>query len=145
MIKVKWLGLNGRPNVPPLSRGYQDDAGIDLHACQGIRIPSMQFKDVPIGVAVQMPEEAWGMIVGRSSALRHRGIFVVQGIIDPGYRGELFAGCFNLSPRVVDIGPGDRVAQLILFANETRHHEVVWADELAPAERGLAGFGSTGR
>lgn len=145
MIKVKWLGVNDRPDDLPLTRGYEDDAGLDLRASEEVVIPSGQFRDVPSGIAVQLPEETWAMIFGRSSSIRRRGVSVYPGIIDPGWRGELFAGCLNLGSQVAIIRPGERIAQLLLFTNETRHHEVVWCDELVPTARGLAGFGSTGR
>lgn len=83
------------------------------------------------------------MITGRSSALRNLGLHVMQGIIDNGYRGELFTTLFNLGDGEVILSPGDRVSQLILFPMITP--PVEHSDALSPSDRGVAGFGSTGR
>jgi deoxyuridine 5'-triphosphate nucleotidohydrolase len=144
-IKVKWVGPGDRPDRPPLTRGYHDDAGLDLYCSRPTIIPSMQFRDVPAGVAVELPDHCWAEIASRSSAIRKLSLFVIPGTIDTGFRGELFAACFNFGPSAVQVAAGDRVAQLILHVNETQWHDVEWADELAASERGLAGFGSTGR
>ncbi len=103
------------------------------------------FADVPLGCAVELPEHTWAMLTGRSSTLRRRQLLVSQGIIDPGYRGPLFAGIQNLGKHCQTVQVGERLAQLILFNNATRAyvpHAV--GRELTPSERGTAGFGSSG-
>lgn len=126
------------------TRAYPDDAGLDLAVSAETLIPSGQFRDVPCSVAVQMESHHWGLVIGRSSTLRKRGLMVNPGIIDPGYRGELYAGCFNLGREPVALKVGERVAQLILMRNETQAVLPVWVEALAASDRGTAGFGSSG-
>lgn len=126
-------------------RGYDDDAGLDLVVSQTIEIPPGEFVDVPCGVSAQLPDWSWGLIIGRSSTLRKRGLLVSPGVIDAGWRGELFAGVQNLSgTETVVVKRGERIAQLIVMMNGTRLVEIERVDELAPGSRGDHGFGSTG-
>lgn len=126
-------------------RGYGDDAGLDLVVSETIDIPGRGFVDIPCGVTIELPDWSWGMITGRSSTLRNRGLLVTQGIIDAGYRGPLFAGVQNLSDETKVVSKGERIAQLLVMVNGTRLVDVEETDSLNPGSRGNAGFGSTGR
>lgn len=125
-------------------RHYDDDAGLDLIVSQDTVIPAGEFVDVPCGISVELPSWAWGLVTGRSSALRKKGLLVHSGVIDAGYRGPLFAGAFNLKETTVYVKRGERIAQLIVQHNNTRFVEPIVARELFPSKRGTNGFGSTG-
>lgn len=126
-------------------RGYHDDAGLDLPVLGGVWVPPGVTADVPCGLAIQLPQGTFGLIVGRSSTRRNRGLLVHPGIIDVGWRGDLFALVENLTDEVVQIGEGERLAQLIILPNLTSMYAPEWVDELDPHDRGTNGFGSTGR
>ena len=125
-----------------LTRAYPGDAGFDLY-CQGEhRIGPGESIDVPLGVRVQLPEGWWGLLTGRSSTLRKRGLLVAQGVIDQGYRGPLYAYVHNMTEEMVRVRDGERLAQLIplpLFPGGT-----VLVDDLDDHARGTQGFGSSG-
>lgn len=125
-------------------RGYDDDAGLDLIVNEAVVVHPGQFADISCGVSVELPEWSFGMLTGRSSTLRKRGLLVNQGIIDAGYRGPLFAGVWNLTDQPVKVEAGERVAQLILLENGTRRVQVQQVKSLAEGSRGSNGFGSTG-
>lgn len=125
-------------------RGYDDDAGLDLVVSASTVVEPGAFIDIPCGVSVQLPEWAFGQIVGRSSTLRKRGLMVNPGVIDAGYRGPLFAGVWNMTDEPVKVLKGERIAQLLVMYNGTRAVEVKRVDELESGTRGNAGFGSTG-
>ena len=128
-------------------RGYADDAGLDLIVSEARVVHPGEFVDIPCGVSVELPAWSFGMITGRSSTLRKRGLMVNQGIIDAGYRGPLFAGVWNLTDEPVKVDAGERVAQLIILHNGTRLVQVQRVDEIdrGPVDgRGVFGFGSTG-
>lgn len=63
------------------------------------------------------------------------------GIIDPDYRGELFAAVFNRSQYPVKIEHGDRVVQGVLLRF---NQAVVQETTVGQTIRGEGGFGSTG-
>lgn len=124
-------------------RSHSDDAGLDLVTTQDTTIHPGQFVDVPCGAKVQLPDWSWGLITGRSSTLRKRGLMVNQGVIDAGYRGPLFAGVWNLTDEVVTVARGERLAQLIILDNGTQRVRPVQGP-INQGSRGANGFGSTG-
>lgn len=125
-------------------RAYSDDAGLDLVVSEPTYLEPGEFTDVPVGVSVELPPWSWGLVTGRSSALRKRGLLVHTGVIDAGYRGPLFAGAWNMTEDTVRVEKGERIAQLIIHHNSTRNVEPIRVDVLSPSERGTSGFGSTG-
>lgn len=126
------------------TRAYGDDAGVDLYVTEDLTIPGGAFVDIPTNIGVELPPWAWAFLVGRSSTLRKKGLLVNPGIIDPGYRGELYAGVQNMGALPVQIKAGERLAQLILMNNATRKISPEWAVELGGSDRGNNGFGSSG-
>lgn len=131
------------------TRAYPDDAGLDLYVAERVVLEWGEFKDVPLGINVALPPWSWGFLTARSSTFRKRQIEVLPGIIDAGYRGELFAACVW---RPADgragmkhvLDAGDRIAQLIVLANATREIQPMRADLLPVHARGVNGFGSSG-
>lgn len=156
---VLWLGLVAKSeisgellptklmneNAQLPTKAYSDDAGFDLYVSQDTWIHPGEFKDVPCAVAIELPSDTWALLTGRSSTLRKHNLMVNQGVIDPGYRGELFAGVWNLGSKAVKIETGDRLAQLILMPNHALSAKLVSVNELQPHQRGQSGFGSSGR
>jgi dUTP pyrophosphatase len=161
LAAAEWLASRDHPVYPPRqqdplpvvvdeggtlpSRGYEDDAGLDLYAGVDIEIPLGEAVDVPSHVRIQLPPHSWGLIIGRSSTRRKRGLLVHPGVIDTGWRGDLFAMVENVGQEpVVKIKKGDRLAQLIIMNNSTRLYRPEPVDQLDPHPRGVNGFGSTG-
>lgn len=135
--------LDARAHIP--TRGYSDDAGLDLWVVGDHVVPPGELVDVPCGCAVEIPNYLWGFLVGRSSTFRRKHLQVHPGVIDPGYRGELFAAVHNPGDTPVEVSDGERLAQLILLPNVTPTYDPQWVSQLAPHDRGGNGFGSTGR
>lgn len=149
---------SGRVDPPPLTvardhpdamlptKAYDDDAGWDLFVDKDVQIWPGSVTDVPTGVRVAIREGMYGRIVGRSSTHRKLGLSVVEGIIDAGYRGPLFAALWNPTDAPISLGRGSRVSQLILAEVPLDPlHVVGRPDDLPPSERGDNGFGSSGR
>ena len=63
-------------------------------------------------------------------------------VCDEDYRGEYIVALHNDTDEMMEIEPGERIAQLILLPYQTMEFEVV--DELSDTERGDGGFGHTG-
>jgi dUTP pyrophosphatase len=138
-IKVKFL--DERARLP--RRAHRTDVGYDLFVSEETVCEPGEFTDIPCGIAICLPEGHWGHIVGRSSAIRTLGLMIVPAIIDQGYTGPLFTGCWNLRDEEVKIREGDRVAQLIVSEMILPGLEIV--AELPQTDRGGKGFGSSGR
>lgn len=124
-------------------RKHENDAGYDLFVSREVTIPSESWQDVHTDIAIALPDGIWGEIAGRSSTFRVRGLQVQHGVIDPGYRGELFIAVYNFQKTAVKVCRGDRLAQLIPHMV----YDIVWREvgNLPDSDRGDAGFGSTGK
>lgn len=99
---------------------------------------------VPTGIKIEIPEGYWASIEARSSTSQQM-LIVPKGVIDEGYRGELFAQVLNVGTEPVRIYHGDRLVQLILHKREIANFTIEEVDELSESERGETGFGSTGK
>jgi len=138
VLKVQ-LGPGGSLPV----RHYPGDAGLDLASSEELMIMPGETLDVPTGVRVQLPPGFWGLIIGRSSALRRHNLLVQPGVVDNGWRGELFASVRNLSDGPFLVRRGMRLAQLILIPLPGRVR-ILEVESLDPSLRGEQGFGPTG-
>lgn len=98
----------------------------------------------PTDIRVEIPYTHWASIEARSSTSK-RSLIVPKGVIDPGYRGELFAQIINVGKEPVTINHGDRLIQLILHERVVKDFEVIEVDELSESKRGESGFGSSGQ
>ena len=134
-------------DLPLPGYAHSGDAGADLVARIEVLLePNGGRAMVPTGIALAIPEGYAGFVQPRSGlALRH-GVTCLNtpGLIDSGYRDELAVLLVNTDPEVpYRVRRGDRIAQLVIQRVETaRFVEVASLDG---SERGLAGFGSTGR
>lgn len=136
------------PNATLPTRTYPDDAGFDLYTVEETVLDPGRFVDVPLGVSVGLPDGFWARLTGRSSTLRNWGVLVNEGIIDTGYTGPLFAGCLLVDPEAsgsVVLPAGVRIAQLIIHRNTTALFTPVEVDGHPDTERGVRGFGSSGK
>lgn len=98
----------------------------------------------PTDIKIELPEGYWASIEARSSTSK-QSLIVPKGVIDEGYRGELFAQLINIGKKPVTIHHGDRLIQLILHERIVERFEVEEVDKLSESERGETGFGSSGK
>ncbi|MGV9200553.1 MAG: dUTP diphosphatase [Promethearchaeia archaeon] len=99
----------------------------------------------PLGFSTAIPEGYYFKVVPRSGLALWQGISVVNspGTIDSGYRNEWMAIVVNLSNKNVILKKGERICQLIL--GKLHPYEFQETEILPTSERGLGGFGSTGK
>lgn len=129
----------------PLPKHQQEgDAGVDLYAREDTKIGAGEWKLVPTGVAMAVPEGYVGLVAPRSGLALRSGIGVVNGpgVLDSGYRGELKVILINHGQEEVTLERGERIAQLVVVP--AAELELVEVDELPDSGRGEGGFGSTG-
>jgi dUTP pyrophosphatase len=130
----------------PLTQPYPDDAGWDLRYTgdQALFLAPGQVVEVPCNVKIQWPEGVWGLIIGRSSSFRNRHLLVNVSVIDPGFRGELFALVRNVNAsEFVRIEPGERVAQIVPLPALAPLIDIQYG-KVDKGSRGNKGFGSSG-
>lgn len=145
MLPVPLVRLD--PDLPAPGYARQGDAGADLYARIGAVIPAGGGRAlIPTGVRLAIPAGFAGFVQPRSGlALRH-GITLANspGLIDSGYRDELAVILINTDPEEpFEVNRGDRIAQLVVQRVEAA--SFVEVDDLPVSERGLGGFGHTGR
>jgi dUTP pyrophosphatase len=123
------------------------DAGADLMARSGAVVKAGGGRAlIPTGIRLAIPEGYAGFVQPRSGLAWRHGITLANspGLIDSGYRDEVAVIVINTDPSAdFEIRPGDRIAQLVIQrVEEARFFSV---SELPGSERGLGGFGHTGR
>lgn len=123
---------------------YSFDAGLDLRASEDAEVLPGVIQEIGLGVAIELPPGTMGFITGRSTSALKMGLFIMNGLIDAGYRGEIHAHALTIGGRSVDIARGDRLAQIIVV-NIVPAEMWRTAVELSGSERDEAGLGSTGR
>jgi dUTP pyrophosphatase len=122
------------------------DAGFDLPALKTTEIAPKTSVLVSTGIHVSVPLGWVGIIRDRSSTAM-KGIMCGAGVIDASYRGEVKVLLWNLSDTAITFQPGDRIAQMVCMPHLTAEGalEVSELEKLGVTERGVAGFGSTGK
>ena len=121
-------------------------AGMDLHANvhEDWVLASGEYKLVPTGVRLALPEDSEAQVRPRSGlALRH-GVTILNspGTVDADYRGELAVLLINHGREDFVIRRGDRVAQLVI--SPVFHPVFQQVEELDETGRGAGGYGHTG-
>jgi dUTP pyrophosphatase len=117
--------------------------GYDLYANAQVSLYPDETLLVKTGIAIGFPAGYGGIIRDRSSIATKKKLFVVAGIIDNGYTGEIQVALHNGGQDVKTVYIGDKIAQLILIP--TVDFAVEEVTELTSEDgRGSNGFGSTG-
>ncbi|SRR6056297_2861315 len=142
-MKIKVQKVDPDVQLPKYQH-YGEDAGMDLIANEDYCLESDEFKLIKTGLKLAIPAGYAGFVYPRSGLALRDGITVLNadGVIDPGYRGELGVILINHGSDQFKINKGDRVAQLIIHKTYEIEWEVV--DDLQGSKRGEGGFGHTG-
>lgn len=118
---------------------------IDMRASEEVTLKAGEFKLIPLGVAMQLPEGYEAHLVPRSSTFKTWGIIQTNsmGIVDCSYCGDNDMWRMPVyATRDTQIHVNDRIAQFRIVKNQPQIHfdEV---ESLGNDDRG--GFGSTGK
>lgn len=137
-IKLKMLA-----DIEPPEAIEQGD-WIDLRAAETILIVKGEFKYIPLGVAIQLPEGYEAIVAPRSSLFKRRGIIMTNsiGIIDESYCGDGDQWRFPAyATRETIIPKGERICQFRIVRHQPEI-EFKLVETLGNPDRG--GYGSTG-
>lgn len=156
---VKFTKLRDNAVIPKYAK--PGDAGADLVFCpeDGFEVVLKRGETAVLatGICIQLPDGWEAQVRSRSGLAAKSDIHVLNspGTIDTGYRGELMAIIhFARGPawkerrlgddeQTVTIKPGERIAQLVVAPCFQAIFSQVEA--LDASDRGVGGFGSTGK
>jgi len=124
-------------------------AGLDLRACLDapLLLAPNAWQLVPTGIAIHLADPGFAAMILPRSGLGHKhGIVLgnLVGLIDSDYQGQLMVSAWNRSDLAFTIEPMERIAQLVIVPVVQARFRVVEAFDTA-SERGVGGYGSTGR
>lgn len=143
MPKIRIRYLNERLERLAYVDGKSD--WIDLRAAEDVVMKAGEFKLVPLGIAMELPEGYEAHVVPRSSTYKNFGIIQTNhmGVIDESYCGDHDQWYFPAyALRDTQIREGDRICQFRIMEHQPRiQFEEV--ESLGNQDRG--GHGSTGR
>lgn len=137
-IKIKY-----HADIEPLVQKKGSD-WIDLRVAEEVRLRPEQFKLIPLGVSMKLPEGYEAHIVPRSSTFKTWGIIQTNhmGVIDENYCGDDDQWMMPvLATKAVIIHKNDRICQ---FRIVKKQPEILFQEVDTLGEESRGGFGSTG-
>ena len=144
-MEIKVKKLNDKATLP--TRGSEYAAGYDLYAAieNNITVPAHSTEKIGTGLSFELPDETFAAIFARSGLATKQGLRPANcvGVCDSDYRGEYIVAIHNDTDEDKVIGPGERIAQMILMPYIPM--TFIETDELSESGRGQDGFGSTGK
>ncbi len=129
------------------TRAHQTDAGLDLRSRDGDfwLFPGQSYV-FDTGVHIRLPKGTFGKIESKSGLNVNASVVSCGGVIDEGYVGSIAVKLYNFGHESYHFQRGDKIAQLVIMPYLAPEIEPVEdLRELGHSDRGLAGFGSSGR
>ena len=145
-IELKILDPRVADSLPAYATA--GSAGLDLRACLDapLTLEPGQTTLIPTGLAIHIGDPNLAAMLLPRSGLGHKhGIVLgnLVGLIDSDYQGALMVSCWNRGHTTFTVQPFERIAQLVIVPVVQARFRVV--DEFDATDRGVRGFGSTGR
>lgn len=117
---------------------------IDLRAAEDIKMKAGEFKLIPLGVAIELPQGYEAIMAPRSSTFKKYGVFEANsiGVIDESYCGDNDMWRFAAyATRDTFIAQNERICQFRIIEHQP-HLNFETVESLGNVDR--SGFGSTG-
>lgn len=134
------------------TKAHETDACFDIYAylldCDVVYVEPGETKLIGTGIKLSIPVGYEGVIRPRSGMSLKTTLRVANspGTIDSGYINEIKIIFTNIGDKPVCVRHGDRIAQIgFRQVPEIKLVEVDDEAKLGSSERGLNGFGSTGK
>ena len=142
-IELQWLPHG--EGLPAPSYATEGAAGLDVVAAEDVILAPGQRYAVSTGFAIAIPHGYEVQVRPRSGLALKHGITCLNtpGTIDEDYRGEVKVILANLGNEAFEVRRGERIAQLV--PARVQKAAFLEVDALSETERGVGGFGSTGR
>lgn len=143
---VHWQLVPLRADIPTPCRAKDGDLGFDFFAAESCTVMPNQVVKIPTGYCGAFSSEFGLVFRDRSSVATKKGLTVVGGVIDSGYRGEYIVALVNVGTSAVTIERGDKIAQGVFVPRYKVVQELLPSPSfLPPSERADTGFGSSGQ
>lgn len=138
-IRIRYIEPGLKPIVPA-----HEGEWIDLRAAEDIELGVGEFRNIRLGVAMELPDGYEAVIAPRSSTYKKWGIIMACsiGVVDNLYRGDADEWCFPaLAFHKTKIYKNDRICQFRIVKQQP---QIIFrvVEELGNDNRG--GLGSTG-
>lgn len=122
---------------------HDTDAGMDLYTTQAVTIEPGERVQIATGIALAIPDGYVGLIWDKSGISHKAGLKTFGGVVDAGYRGEIFVGLLNTSSTAHSFSVGDKITQILI--QKVEHPTITEVASLDDTQRGSGAFGSTGK
>ena len=142
-IPVETIQIKYHTDIEPLEQKEGSD-WIDLRAAEEVKMSPNQFKLIPLGVSMKLPEGYEAHIVPRSSTFKTWGIIQTNhmGVIDESYCGDDDQWMMPvLATKAVIIHKNDRICQFRIVKKQPK---IIFQEVDTLGEESRGGFGSTG-
>ena len=138
-VKIKLT----HPNAKVPEKSFSTDACYDIIAVSREDIGHNRFL-YRCGFSIELPYNSQFDIRARSSIYK-TGLIMCNsiGTVDENYRGEFMVIFYHVVQSLPPYEVGDRIAQIQMRTREDVRFVVV--DELNETDRGIGGFGHTGK
>ena len=151
-VVIKFVKTHPDAKLP--TKAHEGDNCFDLYAVEGTTIrPSksdavgnVQVASgvVPVGITVAYITPGYGFVIKPKSGLGFKhNLQPHLGEVDNGYRGDCAVKMYNFNDKKYAFEKGDKVAQIKI--EKIYNTSIEWADSVEEAQRGDAGFGSSGK
>jgi len=140
-ITIPFQKISEKAKVP--TQATFSDAWYDLYSAEEIYLLKPgERKLFKTNISTAIPHGYYGRIAPRSWLAYKHGIDVLAGVVDSGYRGDIWVILINFGTEELPINTGDKIAQFII---EKCHYvdrkEVITLPE---SDRSEWWYGSTG-
>lgn len=141
-MKVNIKILDEKAKVPEYAK--PGDAGLDLTCVSIEKDEEKNIITYGTGLSIEIPEGYVGLLFPRSSVYKtDLNLANSVGVIDSGYRGEIMFKYRVLSSSFKQYELNDRIGQILILPYPKIELSV--KDNLSETDRGVDGYGSTGR
>lgn len=149
MLMVKRLDERA---ILPTCEHPGHDLGFDIYALNDVDIPPNRIAKISTGISAQYVSfsfigtraDQYGLFVKDRSSIAATGLFIVGGVIDASYRGEIFVLLRNATELTQHVKTGLKIAQLVPIEVCTAC-AIIDVSVLPRNGRDEKGFGSSGQ
>lgn len=139
IIKFKKL----KPEAILPKYAYSGDTGMDIFSAEEYILNPGEWHSFSTSLASEISPGFFIRFAPKSGLAVKHGIDTLAGVIDSSYRGEWMVVLVNHGKEPKEFKIGDKLAQAVLQRFETT--EILEVDQLSDTDRGVGGFGSTGK